>query len=113
MENFASGSNKIIIMNILTIDTSGNKVIRVGLKKGNIKDVLEEKIKVHKAQSTLPLIDKLLKKHELRAKDINHIEVNTGPGSFTGIRVGMAIANALSFALKIPVKPREMRRSRV
>ncbi|EKD65038.1 MAG: hypothetical protein ACD_50C00208G0010, partial [uncultured bacterium] len=32
------------------------------------------------------------------------IEVNTHPGSFTGIRVGMAIANALGFALKIPIK---------
>ncbi len=82
------------------IDTSSNKIIRVGVR-GIIKDVSEEKIKIKKTQVTLHLIDKLLKKHGLRANDINRIEVNTGPGSFTGIRVGIAIANALSFALKI------------
>ena len=35
--------------------------------------------------------------------DLTEIEVNPGPGSFTGSRVGVAIANALSFALKIKV----------
>lgn len=101
-------------MNTLMIDTSSNKIIRIGLKGEDIEDVLEEKIKVpasprgeQKTQSTLTLIDKLLKKHKLRVNDINSIEVNTVlGGSFTGIRVGMAIANALSFALKIPAKPR-------
>ena len=34
---------------------------------------------------------------------IDAIEVNAGPGSFTGLRVGASIANALSFALGIPV----------
>lgn len=36
-------------------------------------------------------------------KDITSIEVFTGPGSFTGLRVGIAIANALSFSLNIPI----------
>lgn len=88
----------------LLIDTTSNKQIVVGLMINSSQYWIKRKIEAQKAQVTLPLIDKLLKKHGLRVNDINRIEVNTGPGSFTGIRVGMAIANALSFALKIPVK---------
>lgn len=36
-------------------------------------------------------------------QDITSIEVNPGPGSFTGTRVGVAIANALGFSLGLPV----------
>lgn len=39
----------------------------------------------------------------LKPKDLTQIEVNPGPGSFTGTRVGVAIANALGFALGLPV----------
>lgn len=99
--------------NILLIDTSSNKQITVGLMINSNQYWIKRKIKAQKAQVTLPLIDKLLKKHGLRVNNINSIEVNKGPGSFTGIRVGMAIANAFSFALKIPAKPRQTRRSRV
>jgi len=36
-------------------------------------------------------------------KDITQIEVNPGPGSFTGSRVGVTIANALALALSVPI----------
>lgn len=39
--------------------------------------------------------------HSLR--DITEIKVNSGPGTFTGTRIGVSIANALGFALHIPV----------
>lgn len=39
----------------------------------------------------------------LKPKDLTQIEVNPGPGSFTGTRVGVAVANALGFALGLPV----------
>lgn len=94
----------------LHIDTSSNQVIRVGLKKGNSEDILEQKINAQKAQVVLPLIEKLLKKHSLTPSSISKIEVNTGPGSFTGLRVGISIANALSFCLKIPVNGKRIGR---
>jgi len=35
--------------------------------------------------------------------DVSAIDVNAGPGTFTGTRIGVAIANALGYALNIPV----------
>lgn len=88
---------------ILLIDTSDNKEIKVGLrideKEHSIKQHLDQK----KAQIVLPLIEQLLQKHKLSLKDIMQIQVNPGPGSFTGIRVGLAVANTLAFLLKVPV----------
>lgn len=89
---------------ILLIDTSNNKEIKIGIKKEGKIYFLKQKTNHQKAQVALPMIDKLLKEQDLRLKDLTLIEVKTGPGSFTGIRVGMSIANTLSFALKIPIK---------
>lgn len=44
-----------------------------------------------------------LEKENLHQADITEVEVNPGPGSFTGTRIGVTIANALGFALGIPV----------
>lgn len=90
-------------MNTLFIDTSDNKEITVGLETGEKKDILRQEIGDHKAQVVLFLIDKLLKKHGLTAQDLDAVEVNTGPGSFTGLRVGISVANTLGVALQIPI----------
>lgn len=90
-------------MNTLLIDTSDNKKITVGLRTDGKEHRVTRKIGVKKAQVVLSLIDALLKKHSASLQEIEAIEVNTGPGSFTGLRVGISVANALSFALKIPL----------
>ena len=48
-------------------------------------------------------IDKLLKDQHLAIKDLDAIGVSSGPGSYTGIRVGLAAAKGLCFALNIPM----------
>ena len=55
------------------------------------------------AEWVLPAIYKLLKRSNKSLKDASDIVVLTGPGSFTGTRVGVTIANTLSWALNIPV----------
>lgn len=60
------------------------------------------------SQVLLPLIEKLLKSQKLEYKDLKGIEVETGPGSFTGIRVGVSVANALGYSLGIPVNGKKM-----
>ena len=90
-------------MTTLILDTSDNKKITVGLNINGEENIQTEKITSNKTQIILPMIDKILKKHSLKPEDLSGIKINKGPGSFTGLRVGITIANALSFVLKIPV----------
>lgn len=92
---------------VLYIDTSSNEEITVGLTVNGKKDIIKEKVGREKAQVVLPLLQKLLKKHTLTLNDLTEIEVEAGPGSFTGLRVGISIANALGYFLNIPINGKE------
>jgi tRNA threonylcarbamoyladenosine biosynthesis protein TsaB len=83
----------------LLIDTTDSKKTIVGLDDQH----WEFKTKKQKSQQLLTLIDQVLKKKKKSLKDITEIEINLGPGSFTGLRVGVSVANALSWTLKIPI----------
>lgn len=89
---------------ILYIDTTETKNILVELKSLKGKTVAKlVKNQERGSQVLLPMIVKILKENKLTLKNISGIVVNPGPGSFTGTRVGVSVANALSFALQIPV----------
>lgn len=90
-------------MNILLIDTSSNKEIKVGLTIKRKTHWLKKAISYQKAQVVLPMIDQIITANKIRMQDIEAIEVVAGPGSFTGLRVGIAVANALCSLLDIPV----------
>ena len=83
----------------LTIDTSSNEQTIIQL--GEIKEKVDSSM--WKSQVVLPEIEKLLAQNKKKVTDITEIEVATGPGSYTGLKVGVAIANALGWALKVPV----------
>jgi tRNA threonylcarbamoyladenosine biosynthesis protein TsaB len=51
----------------------------------------------------IPQISDLLGKHRLRAQDLEGLVAVTGPGSFTGIRVGLTAVKGLAEVLKIPI----------
>lgn len=91
------------IKKILLIDTSSNEEIVVGLSLNN--KTFEERKKIAPRQShvILSMIDALLASHNMSVHDLTGIDVATGPGSYTGLRIGAAIANALMFTLHIPV----------
>jgi tRNA threonylcarbamoyladenosine biosynthesis protein TsaB len=95
-------------MNILTIDTADNKRNMVGLRINGKKYVEIKDVNSNRTQMILPTIKKILKKHSIELRDISAIEVNVGPGSYTGLRVSLAIANALSFVLKIPINGKKV-----
>ncbi len=55
------------------------------------------------SEELLPEIDKLLAKNKVKLKDLKGIIVVCGPGSYTGLRVGISAANALAYGLGIPI----------
>lgn len=87
---------------ILKIDTSSNKEIKVDLEIDRKEFSFKQPVD-RKNQEVLPLVEKLLKQQKLTLQDLTKIEVNLGPGSFTGLRVGVSIANTLGYLLKIPI----------
>ncbi len=89
-------------LNILVIDTSSN-LCSLGIKYDNkrIFKTLDEG-KTH-SETLLPLIDSVLKENNISLDDINILGVVTGPGSFTGIRIGISTIKAVAFAKDIKV----------
>ncbi len=83
----------------LYIDTSNSLETKIGLDR----KIYKFKNKDHKSQRLLSFIDNILKKEKKTMRDVEEIEINLGPGSFTGLRVGLSVANALSWALDIPL----------
>jgi len=90
----------------LFIDTSNSERIKVGLDD----EMFVADSRKEKSQILLPFIDKLLKKKDKKIGDITEIEVNTGPGSFTGLRVGVSVANALGWVLGVSVNGKDVRK---
>jgi tRNA threonylcarbamoyladenosine biosynthesis protein TsaB len=96
-------------MKKLIINTSDNKLIKVGLMINNkLTEEIESDSKILRSEAAIPLIDKLLKKQKLNFYDLEEIEVFVGPGSYTGLRVGVSIANALGYLLNIPVNGKKV-----
>ncbi len=85
-------------MNILAIDTT-TKVASVAIKKEN--EIIEKSIdnKITHSEKLLPLIDETLKKSNIKISDIDMFACISGPGSFTGIRIGLATIKAFSHVL--------------
>ena len=85
-------------MKFLIIDTSGPDSFVSLCDEGTCKTELLPPIR--QSQRLLPAIQKLLD-----GQTIGFIAIGTGPGSFTGTRVGVMTAKTLAFALKIPLMP--------
>lgn len=55
------------------------------------------------AESLHSKIDEILVINKLKLDDVTKIGVFKGPGSFTGLRIGLSVANALSYSLNVPI----------
>jgi tRNA threonylcarbamoyladenosine biosynthesis protein TsaB len=88
---------------ILHIDTSDNTRVVVGLTLDGVMKTKEQHATRWTSQMLLPMIEDCIKTHGLSLSDLTEISCNIGPGSYTGLRVGIAVSNALSILLDIPV----------
>ena len=89
---------------ILTIDTSSISCA-VGLQLGDVLLERTSEAQRQSAQRVLPMISELLIDAKIQLSDIDIIAVVAGPGSFTGVRIGVAVAQGLSMSAAIPVVP--------
>lgn len=87
----------------LAIDTSTN-VLGVALAKDNtvIAEFITNENKNHSVR-LMPAIDHILKEVNLTPKDLDRVIVAKGPGSYTGVRIGVSVAKALAWSLQIPL----------
>ncbi|HEU5278447.1 MAG TPA: tRNA (adenosine(37)-N6)-threonylcarbamoyltransferase complex dimerization subunit type 1 TsaB [Gaiellaceae bacterium] len=85
-------------MLILAFDTATDVATSALVDDG---EVLGERSS--RAVTVLEDVDALLRQAGAHTREIGGIAVGTGPGSFTGVRVGLATARGLAFALGIPV----------
>jgi len=82
-----------------------DKLINISLlKDGKLKSTIEEISKQNHSILVMPMIDNILKSNKITTSDLNEIIVVNGPGSFTGVRIGVVIAKTLAYTLNIPIK---------
>ncbi len=90
-------------MNILAIDSSGSVAsVAVGTENKLIAQYYIDDKLTH-SQKLMPMIDRVLCDLDMAAADIDIFGAVTGPGSFTGLRIGIATVKGLAAALQRPV----------
>ncbi len=90
-------------MKILSVDTSANVASAALVCDGRLicENILNHK-KTH-SEKIMPMIDQILKDAEIDIGDIDLFAVANGPGSFTGLRIGVSTIKALAHATNKPI----------
>ena len=91
-------------MLVLSIDTA-TKACAVGLcRDGKILAEYKINMGMTHSEGLMPQLEQLLERTGVQKADIDLIAVSMGPGSFTGLRIGLATAEALAYAWKKPLQ---------
>ena len=91
-------------MNILALETT-DRVASVALLTDD--GCREKRIEspLRHEETVMPAVDELLAESGLAPADLTAVAVDVGPGSFTGVRIGVCHGNALALALGVPIVP--------
>ena len=90
-------------MRILYIDTSSSYLYTSIVEDNEILSEIKEEFGQSLSEVALPRIVSMFEDNNLSPKDIDKIIVVNGPGSFTGIRIGITIAKIYAWSLNIPI----------
>lgn len=85
-------------MKILAVDTSAAVASVAVIEDGTILGEYSINNKKTHSQKLLPMIDELLKNLDLKVVDIDYFAASSGPGSFTGLRIGITTIKALAYS---------------
>lgn len=89
-------------MKILAIDTSAKAASAAIASEDKLIGEFSINTALTHSQTLIPMIDVLLKNTNTAMSEITALAVNAGPGSFTGVRIGVAAVKGLAFANNIP-----------
>lgn len=96
-------------MNILSLDTTAKtasvSVCEVLDDEARVKSIATVNNTLTHSESLLPMIEFCLTQTKLKVQDIGLVAVSVGPGSFTGVRIGISTVKGLCFGDDIPVAP--------
>ncbi len=89
----------------LSIDTTAweRAIIKLLDADGHAVDEVTLVAQKELSARLLSVVDNMLKRNGVQLSQVQNIHVQVGPGSFTGTRIGVSMANALGLALRIPV----------
>lgn len=90
-------------MKYLYIDTSSNYLYTAIVEDDKLISEIKEEFGQSLSEVALPKIVSMFDENNINAKDIDKIIVVNGPGSFTGIRIGITIAKVYAWSLNIPI----------
>ena len=89
-------------MNILAIDTSSQSASCALTGDGKLLGEFYENVKLTHSQTILPMVQSLLDTLRLTLGEVDLFAVTEGPGSFTGLRIGLAAVKGMAHALQKP-----------
>jgi tRNA A37 threonylcarbamoyladenosine modification protein TsaB len=89
----------------LILDTSTNHTLLALTQRGQIRSSKSIPHGQNLSQNLLPSIQDILKENSLSLRELSKISIGIGPGSYTGTRIALAVAESLSIALSIPLYP--------
>src|SRR5690606_34390079 len=87
---------------LLAIDTAAPR-LALAVLRGERVDTHVEQMATGQAERLFPALDELLAHAGATYNELTRIAVTTGPGSFTGLRIGLSAARGLALALDVPV----------
>jgi len=88
---------------MIYLDTS-NSPLAIALAKDDTILIEETtNLKINHSLTAMPAIEEMMAKAKIKPAELTHIAVAEGPGSYTGVRIGLTIAKTLAWSLKIPL----------
>ncbi len=87
----------------LVIDTATNYIyLALAIDGVEVESIYEEGINNHSV-TILPFLEELLKKQNLELQDIDQVIIGVGPGSYTGVRIGVTVAKMIGYLNNVEV----------
>lgn len=90
-------------MKILSIDTSSNNCSIAVVDEKAMLGEISINYNLQHSVLLMPLIEELLRRLDMAPKDLGALTVSTGPGSFTGLRIGLSAIKGIALGLNLPL----------